>query len=564
MNYFPTPYPDEILYSVLARYSVRSGNISDIHVIEDLYSTRNIIASVELPCKMDALIKNLPVNSPYTAECLIDNHTLFPYYTAFLPNERANEVISAMRYGRGSKPYTMMGISSGFIKLNDYLRFCPECFKEDLQLYGETYWHRLHQITGVFICPKHKIHICNSKVLIRSGNRQRYIPATEKNCIIDIKGNSNELSKDLFTKMLWMAQDIDYILNQAKKPEKDWWYTNLFNERLVYKGYARMNNYIKQKELRADFINFYGQKYLTIMQSEIDTNHNNWLASMVRQSNYSTFTCRYLLLAQFLDINVEELFTNPKNKDGSFQSLWDARLIELTNQKISIREIALIMKSCTKTIRKRIDELGIDHYWIDNRGGKYRDVSYVKTNEFIDKREDYRNQWLELLKDYPDKSSNQIRKSNQAIYRWLTKYDLEWLRKRSRQNRQRTIIDWDKRDEELLPKVKEIVQVMYGPNKPQRISWGTIGSRLGISGWLEKSKDKLPKTKEYMNTVNESLEEYQIRKIVWALNELENRGIRVTKWNLLEMAGVKPRYLCNISVEVSVILEEKGYELILN
>ena len=36
---FPTPYPDELLYSVVARYHVRSGNKSFRQTHEELFET---------------------------------------------------------------------------------------------------------------------------------------------------------------------------------------------------------------------------------------------------------------------------------------------------------------------------------------------------------------------------------------------------------------------------------------------------------------------------------------------------------------------------------------------
>ena len=70
--------------------------------------------------------------------------------------------------------------------------------------------------------------------------------------------------------------------------------------------------------------------------------------------------------------------------------------------------------------------------------------------------------------------------------------------------------------------VKEVVREMK-EGKPERITWTTIGSKLGISGWLSRRKDKLPLTTEYINSVVESLQEFQIRKIKWAVDELEER-----------------------------------------
>lgn len=206
MNFFPTPYPDEILYSTLGRYSIRSGNLKEIHNFEDLFSTRSCIATLELPVKLDALIENMPINTLYTAEYFIKYHTLFPYYAAFIPPERAEEIINTMKDGNGSMTYIKLGLVSYSIDLNQYLRFCPQCFKEDIKIYGEPYWHRIHQITGVFICPKHKTPIYNSKELIRAGNRQRFINPTSDNCIVE---KDIQYTDKVMEKMLWMAEDME-------------------------------------------------------------------------------------------------------------------------------------------------------------------------------------------------------------------------------------------------------------------------------------------------------------------------------------------------------------------
>lgn len=40
--------------------------------------------------------------------------------------------------------------------------------------YGETYWHRIHQVPGVNVCPKHKTLLEDSIVEINTYNKQEY------------------------------------------------------------------------------------------------------------------------------------------------------------------------------------------------------------------------------------------------------------------------------------------------------------------------------------------------------------------------------------------------------
>src|SRR5258706_7622578 len=85
---FPTPYPDEILYSVCARYSDRKQYKRPQSVSIDLFG-HEISAKVSLPNCLGNLVANLPPKLNYTVDRLIDNHTIFPFYEPFLPPERS-------------------------------------------------------------------------------------------------------------------------------------------------------------------------------------------------------------------------------------------------------------------------------------------------------------------------------------------------------------------------------------------------------------------------------------------------------------------------------------------
>lgn len=566
MNFFPTPYPGEILYSVLARYSIRSGNIKEIHNFDDLFGTRNCVSTVELPTQLDALIGNMPVNAKYTAEEFIFENTLFPVYGAFLDPDRARDIIKLMKNDGGSTVYIKIGLITSGVELNRYFRFCPQCFVEDIKLYGEPYWHRSHQVTGVFVCTKHRMPLYNSTELIRGGNRQRFVSASRENCIVK---QEITYSRELTEKMYCMAHDIETLLNKRFDFKKPVWFKNQFRTRLVEKEYMRMNNFIYLKKLKLDFLDFYGEEYLELVQSPVSIKGSCWLSDMVRNNNKTTYALRYLLLARFLDIPVEDLFNKPLGFNGDigemsntivYQQLWDQRLVELIESGFAINEIERILKTSAKTIKRSIKRLGIEPPWEFNGGKTYTPRNYIGSEEFNKKKMKLREEWLVLHAKYPNKSSNQIRKENSGIGDWLSKHDKEWFKQHYRRiDRRANYVDWEKRDIELLPQVKRVVEEMW-KGKPERITWASIASKLGISGWLSRRKDKLPLTKGFVDSVIESLEEFQIRKIRWAIDKLEKEGKEVRLWTIVETAGVKTKYMKGIAKEMKEILAEKGYD----
>ena len=111
----------------------------------------------------------------------------------------------------------------------------------------------------------------------------------------------------------------------------------------------------------------------------------------------------------------------------------------------------------------------------------------------------------------------------------------------------------------MLPQVKEVVSKMQD-GKPERIRWTTIGGKLGINGWFSKRKDKLPKVKAYLDPIEETLQDFHIRKIKWAIEELESEGESISKWKLIEKSGVNVRYIADIKDRVRHLLSEKGYD----
>ena len=560
MYFFPTPYKDELLYSVFARYCVQSGNVNAIQNFDDMFGTRNAIASIELSGKLDALVANMPLNTLYTSDYFIFKHTLFPFLASFVPEERAKDVMKNMKNGDVANAYNMLGLTASSISYNKYFRFCPECMKEDIKNYGETYWHRLHQITGVFICPKHKEVLYNSTALMRGANRQAYIPSTVDNCLVK---EMKSFSEDTFNKLLWIAEDIKSILNKKFTFQSLKKHNYIYMEKLIEKGFANLNTMVHQKKVRKVIYEFWGEEVLQLLQSPINVNKNcYWLSSLVRDNEITSQPIRHLIVARALGINILDLLDNEShNKIGiSHKEQWEDKLIELCKQDLSLREIAKALDSTPKTIRKNIDRLGIEPFWKYNGGGMFIYKDYKDTEDFKIRQKNARAKWLDLMKKNPKLSRNNLKKLDEGVYTWLIRHDNEWLDNNSPTiKNQYKPIDWNQRDEELLPQVKEVV-IRMQEGKPERIRWTTIGGKLGINGWFSKRKDKLPKVKAYLDSVEETLQDFHIRKIKWAIEELENEGLTITKWKLIEKSGVNVKYIADIRDRVSHVLKEKGYD----
>jgi hypothetical protein len=134
LHWFPTPYPDELLYSVLARYHVWSGNTSPKMTIEELFGKRTVRSVWDLPANLNMLLSQL--GSYWKAEQLINNHTMYPYYAAFLLPQQAKQVKKSMLDTDGSTIHTRIGVAASNVKIKTNLWACSDCIEEDMNTYG--------------------------------------------------------------------------------------------------------------------------------------------------------------------------------------------------------------------------------------------------------------------------------------------------------------------------------------------------------------------------------------------------------------------------------------------
>jgi hypothetical protein len=68
LSFFPDPYPDELLYSVLARYHVRSGSLSPTATARELLCTKRPLLSLLMPHRINILVDNMPPKGAFTLQ----------------------------------------------------------------------------------------------------------------------------------------------------------------------------------------------------------------------------------------------------------------------------------------------------------------------------------------------------------------------------------------------------------------------------------------------------------------------------------------------------------------
>ena len=172
--YFPTPYPDELAYSLFCRYYVHSGCLTHKMALQELYCKRSDNPSKEFLGNLRPETKKL-LEIKCGVDELILNHTMYPQYAKFIPLEQKKAAL----YHLGYDPCDVHHLFS-VLPRNEgeqHLRYCPLCVKEDRLNCGEAYWHRKHQTRNVSVCAKHKCRLVESPVQAKSEQSYTFYPA---------------------------------------------------------------------------------------------------------------------------------------------------------------------------------------------------------------------------------------------------------------------------------------------------------------------------------------------------------------------------------------------------
>lgn len=309
LGFFTPPHPDELLYSACARFSDRTRYPNQADAIDELFGGQYNTAIIDLPGNIEYLVSALPPHHNYTANRIIYQNTLAPFYTPFIPKERIQFLEDDMHGNTASSIRARLGITAGGIHLPERLRYCPTCVTEDRKSWSETYWHRIHQLTGIQVCPLHAIFLENSDISWRERNNGRRFHSAEQ-AIRITRPRELDFSNPEHSILLKIAKAAAWIISwHAPKPGIDV-LRNRYHNMLLERGYAYYNGRLRTTKLIKDFINFYTQEFLQRFQSPLLI-EQCWLIRILlkNKANIAQHPFRHLLLMLFLECTPEEIFT---------------------------------------------------------------------------------------------------------------------------------------------------------------------------------------------------------------------------------------------------------------
>lgn len=325
IGFFPKPYVDELAYSVFARYFERSGYICYTSCSEDLYVNPKNKPSIEFFNLLtnDAIDNIVPLVG--SMENLILNHTMFNYYSAFLSNSNKHQ---AFDYALSMDIKALMNsLPIPKSKTTRYLRYCPLCAKEDRELYGETYWHRAHQVFGVNVCYKHGCYLVDSNVSISSNASPSLIKAES-----EIE-NLSTISKALPKEINFARYNIEILNHNYSSSVLENDLSNFLNSYLIGTPYLSSRGAKRYIEtLSKDFKEYYKDINLYGFGEP-------WQLEKVF-NGYRLNPFEICSLGLFLDVPTRELSSCPKPHKTQSIKDFDSHIRLLKESGLNYRQIA--------------------------------------------------------------------------------------------------------------------------------------------------------------------------------------------------------------------------------
>ena len=311
---YPDLHPDELLYSGHARYahSVRYPNLKNM--IDELFGSRHIIASIAFASHLQYFVTQQPQPDRFTTDSLITEHTLLPFYAPFLPQDRVEQLTRDMCGTNGPGVYMRVGLMASTIPSPQYLQYCPECSKEDKRHFGEMYWHRQHQIPGVLVCHIHNVWLEHSSVQIHNRKTRHQFVAAEEALRLIHSSRPMEAPSHLFDTLLFIAKGAAWLLQQKEFSPGLESLRTAYTRALASRDLATYSERIRMTELQEAFVAYYPDNVLSYLHCTLDRQSpDNWLARLVRKPDGSQHPLQHLLLMRFLGCTPETFFS--KNSD---------------------------------------------------------------------------------------------------------------------------------------------------------------------------------------------------------------------------------------------------------
>ena len=286
------PYPDELAYSVIARSLKRWHYAHNHRLLCTLFQSEPPIIDLTAPSHLSRVAKAYGFAS---ARTFAARHTLLPYYLAFVPERQRASTLKALFAEEHKATSHLLLIRSPAGLEPPFLRCCNDCVRFDLLRYGETYWHRSHQLPAVSKCLRHLCGLRWSSIPYRPKSPTDYWAATESGLL------RSQTSRYFCPIRGALADDVNRqsleLLSAGFGHRNVHMSCDGYREALNQTGYVAVTGRIDARLLGERIAEFVGPKAATARSLGIE---RWWLQAARRSSRHRLTPVQHLLMQAFI------------------------------------------------------------------------------------------------------------------------------------------------------------------------------------------------------------------------------------------------------------------------
>lgn len=511
--------PGESAYSLVARFHMMSPYNCVKHTNQILFGRELIRVNPFLPGHIDNLARLSGIHRA-AFSVTASAHTI----VAFGLKHRAkrNGLFEAEITDNGSEIYEKGRIAASKLSFGHMLKSCPACIAEDEMKFGVPYWHVVHQLHGVTVCPVHNVLLHQTLAGDGELNHRYVLPDIEVNSILKGFESSYKLSKYVAELFMFLQQQTP--VGSLSERYKAW---------LSLKGYLTAGGRIRWKTLKKDLKRYWAGLF-GFKQGQVppELGDFSFVPRLVHHDT-STHYVRDVLLMGFLTDSPVEFFNIPlKSEANKILPPSESRnkvsdVVKLLNTGLSLREIGRRLECSIGFVKGLAIRNGIS---IDRRRqfitvdieravwrkafiGQHRsDISEslgisVGAVEQIIQSHSGLSKWRRhlkmhhkmhlnrtLLRRFMESNGNATRneiKRQCSAYMWLYKNDKDWLYAqlpKAQVTGHRPEINWPMRDLMLCNKIDALNGTF--------LSISAVDRAVDGHNWLLNYSKKLPKSFE--------------------------------------------------------------------
>lgn len=549
-HFFPAAYQDETLHSVLSRYAQLCGLRSCRAAFYGSRQASFYSQNVAFPCQLGELIKALPSGTELSLAEVVKRHTLLPYYAPFLSQQQVEDAYALMA-GNGKGLMLRLGLIASRLEFAARVRFCPVCIEQDITCVGAAYWHRVHQLPGVLVCPHHgsALRILDHRWLSRNS-RRLHLPDSD-----DVQSHSLLLDiPPAFQPALYkVAQRSSQILETDTHSISPHGIRSVLLEGAISLDLAAGSGRLYRGRLAQYLARFFetlppSWEYSVLGQPSVDT-PSSWVEKILHKPRRTHHPLKFILLASALGVDMAQLLRISGPAEFSPHRLVFTRQVANRGSRARRASANRSVTDASKAAWARaLDgadvntialELGLSVTYVyrvirdsDHGVDRWKEARFAK--QLGERRRNFEA-------EYPSHLAHECRD-----YPWLYRNDRQWLsehvqaRGNERSGRKSRTERFRQVDSDLAAAIISCAEELRArPGKPVFISRTKVGRELHALSRFEKQLGKLPRCAAALAMVCESIEEFHDRRLKWAAEKLRLEGRPITRSSLFRMANIR-------------------------